>query len=94
MSDRPITNKVRSPFLVFDEQDPKIKDRSPLAPNTKHCDDSTGSDRPIAHQERSPLAPNTKHCDDSTSGDRPSHQIPNRYLRYNQGKTHDESFKN
>ncbi|NJM62420.1 MAG: hypothetical protein HC849_23060 [Oscillatoriales cyanobacterium RU_3_3] len=28
--DRPITNKVRSPFLVSDELYPKIKVRSPL----------------------------------------------------------------
>ncbi|MEG5084031.1 hypothetical protein QUB53_25795 [Microcoleus sp. AT8-B4] len=38
---------------------------------------------------RSPLTPDTKHCDDCTQLDRPSHQIPNRCLRYNQGKTHD-----
>ncbi|MEG4632235.1 hypothetical protein QUB56_22020 [Microcoleus sp. AR_TQ3_B6] len=29
------------------------KERSPLAPNTKHCDDSTSGDRPITHKERS-----------------------------------------
>jgi hypothetical protein len=31
------------------------KDRSPFRPNTKHCDDYTECDRPIAHQERSPF---------------------------------------
>jgi|GEM_PF-4070634 len=35
------------------------------------------------------LTANTKQYDDSTQIDRPSHQIPNRCLRYNQGKTHD-----
>ncbi|WP_445170962.1 hypothetical protein [Microcoleus sp.] len=39
-----VINKAKSLYL-----------RSPLAPNTKHCDDCTGSDRPIGHQERSSL---------------------------------------
>ncbi|MEG4306424.1 hypothetical protein [Microcoleus sp. D3_18a_C4] len=37
-------SNMRSPFLVSDEISPKMKGRSPLAPNTKHCDDSTECD--------------------------------------------------
>ncbi|MEG3870352.1 MULTISPECIES: hypothetical protein [unclassified Microcoleus] len=38
--------QVRSPFLVSDDRSPKMKERSPLTPNTKHCNDFTKSDRP------------------------------------------------
>ena len=39
--------KERDPFVFSDDRSPKMKERDPFTPNTKHCDDSTSCDRPI-----------------------------------------------
>ena len=38
--------KERDPFVFSDDRSPKMKERDPFTPNTKHCDDCTQSDRP------------------------------------------------